>query len=394
MAEAIGVASGLLALATFAFDSSISLYEMVKSFQYHPMQVRDLLEELEALITVLGPLTEIVQSTTQDLTILDLPLKRCGCACKEFQLEITKYLSHSGKNRLSFRDWAKMRYMRDDIDGFRRLLAGYKLTISIALTDANLRKSSVTAEALAAHKDLIETARDDLEALLGKIDEKLDCILGQAVTKSDSDILDLHQIQEERLSTEKCLQLCLHLSQHIAQIPLSSQDSNSSKYLDSNNLSETITKESLAVTAARLEKHMQDIIDRLLISSKKDPGSQDDLADLTRLRDEWETTRQCIDVCLKADNYLKENSTVTKNYGTDDALQFMVSTNGKILHGKKQGFGWRTRQIGGYLNDASLQQLCQDMTSRHLSVAEKEGSLTQDDPKFTTPGQKQAVPAE
>lgn len=32
-------------------------------------------------------------------------------------------------SRTSFRDWAKLRYMGDDIDGFRRLLAGYKLTI-------------------------------------------------------------------------------------------------------------------------------------------------------------------------------------------------------------------------------------------------------------------------
>jgi hypothetical protein len=33
--------------------------------------------------------------------------------------------------------------MGDDIDGFRRLLAGYKLTINIALTDANLQVSMI-----------------------------------------------------------------------------------------------------------------------------------------------------------------------------------------------------------------------------------------------------------
>jgi hypothetical protein len=139
MAEAIGVASGLVAWATFALDSCISLYEMVKSIQCHPKRVRDLLEELEILRAVLGPLIEIAQSTNQeDFLELDLPLKRCGNACKEFQLEITKCLSHSGGNRSNFRDWAKIRYIGNDIDGFRRLLAGYKLTINIALTDANL----------------------------------------------------------------------------------------------------------------------------------------------------------------------------------------------------------------------------------------------------------------
>jgi hypothetical protein len=139
MAEPIGVASGLLALANFAFQSSIALYQTVQSFQFHPKRVRDLEEELEALSGVLGSLTETVSATTDvDLSALDLPLQRCGNACKEFGQEITKCSSRSGGSRTSFRDWAKLRYMGDDIDGFRQLLAGYKSTIIIALTDASL----------------------------------------------------------------------------------------------------------------------------------------------------------------------------------------------------------------------------------------------------------------
>jgi hypothetical protein len=139
MAEPIGLAAGLLALATFAFQSSITLHNTFQSFQSHPKRVRDLIEELEALSGVLGPLSETVSATTDvDLSTLDLPLLRCGNACKEFEQELLKCSSRSGGSRTSFRDWAKLRYMGDDIDGFRRLLAGYKLTICIALTDANL----------------------------------------------------------------------------------------------------------------------------------------------------------------------------------------------------------------------------------------------------------------
>ena len=139
MAEPISLASGLLTLATFAFQSSITLYSTVQSFQSHPKRVRDLVEELEALSGVLGPLSETVSATTDvDFCNLDLPLLRCGNACNDFQQELLKCSSRSGGSRTSFRDWAKLRYMGDDIDGFRRLLAGYKLTISIALTDANL----------------------------------------------------------------------------------------------------------------------------------------------------------------------------------------------------------------------------------------------------------------
>jgi hypothetical protein len=139
MTEAIGAASGLLALSTFAFESSITLMKTIQSFQNHSTRVRNLKEELEALTAVLGPLTETVGASTKaDLSALSLPLLRCGRSCKEFEQEIIKCSSRSGGNRTSFRDWAKLKYMGDGIDEFRQLVAGYKSTIIIALTDANL----------------------------------------------------------------------------------------------------------------------------------------------------------------------------------------------------------------------------------------------------------------
>jgi hypothetical protein len=139
MAEPIGITSGLLTLATFAFQSSITLFRTIQSFQSHLTRVRGLLEELEALTGVLRSLTETISSTTDlGLSALELPLRRCGNACKEFELELLKCSARSGGSRTSFRDWAKLRYMGDNIDGFRQLLAGYKSTIIIALTDANL----------------------------------------------------------------------------------------------------------------------------------------------------------------------------------------------------------------------------------------------------------------
>lgn len=139
MPDPISLSSGLLALATFAFQSSITLYKTLQSFQNHPKRVRNLKEELEALSGVLGSLTETVSATTDvDLSALDLPLLRCGNSCKEFEHEIIKYSSRSDGGRTSFRDWAKLKYMGDNLDGFTQLLAAYKSTIIIALTDANL----------------------------------------------------------------------------------------------------------------------------------------------------------------------------------------------------------------------------------------------------------------
>ncbi|KIW87200.1 uncharacterized protein Z519_12102 [Cladophialophora bantiana CBS 173.52] len=372
MAEPIGLASGLLALATFAFQSSITLYNTVQSFQSHPARVRDLLEELQALNGVLGPLTETVGTITDvDLSALDLPLLRCGNSCKEFEQEIKKCSSRSGGSRTSFRDWAKLRYMGEDIDGFRRLLAGYKLTINIALTDANLRKSSVTAESLESYKDLIQIATTDLEAHLESIDEKLEIIFKQTMTESDADATEVRLIKEEQLSTQRCLQICAQLSDHINQIQLTPKRSSSSPgIIDPNTFPERVTnvgleecKNSLIRTAAKLERHIQDLMDRLVTKSKTAMTSEDDIADLARLQEEWETARQCRDICSKADNHLKETISTIDNYATGDAVQFMVSTDGNIIHGTNRGLGWRTRQVGGHLSDLTIQQLSRDMTS-------------------------------
>jgi hypothetical protein len=43
------------------------------------------------------------------------------------------------EDRTSFRDWARFKYSGcDSIDGFRQQLIGYKATINVALSFANL----------------------------------------------------------------------------------------------------------------------------------------------------------------------------------------------------------------------------------------------------------------
>lgn len=54
-----------------------------------------------------------------------------------------------------------------------------------------------------------------------------------------------------------------------------------------------------------------------------------------------------------------------ENSAEGDAIQIMVSTNGKIICGKNRGSGWRTRQVGGYMSDTSLQRLSQDIAGNN-----------------------------
>jgi hypothetical protein len=139
MAESIGIASGLVALATFAFQSSTALFDVVQSYQSLPKRARDLTEELEALNGVLGALIETLNANTDiNLASLEYPLLRCGNSCRDFDEEIKKCSTRSLAGKTSFREWANLRYMGEDIDSFRLMLAGYKSAIAIALTDANL----------------------------------------------------------------------------------------------------------------------------------------------------------------------------------------------------------------------------------------------------------------
>jgi hypothetical protein len=213
------------------------------------------------------------------------------------------------------------------------------------------------------------------------------------MTDSSSDSSELNLMKEERLSTEKCLQICASLSDHIDQLQLNTKgDSKASGSLVSDDSPESITngglqecKESLVATSAKLEGHMRNLMDRMIKKSQSSMTSSDDLVDLSRLRDEWETTRQCIDICSKADTQLKV--TTVDNYATGDSVQFMVSSNGQVFHGKNRGLGWRNRQVGGHLSDESIQQLSRDMTNVNFrGTANKE--MLSDDNSTPTVGRE------
>ena len=138
MADALSVASSLIALATFAFEASKSLYTLVEGFKNTQRTVRELRYELESLTQVLGTLISAVKDNEAELASLKLPLLRCGKICSEFREIIRKCVAHSNGQRTSFRDWAKLQYMGGNINDLKTTLAGYKATISIALGGATL----------------------------------------------------------------------------------------------------------------------------------------------------------------------------------------------------------------------------------------------------------------
>jgi len=138
MAEAIGIGSGVVALANFALQSGQTLSGVIDSYRNRNKAVRELKKELEALETVLRSLQDTLTDPEIDLSSLKLPLLRCGEACRGFAETIDNCTARSSKDKTSFSDWLRLTYRGRNIRGFKDIIEAYKSTITIALADANM----------------------------------------------------------------------------------------------------------------------------------------------------------------------------------------------------------------------------------------------------------------
>lgn len=205
-------------------------------------------------------------------------------------------------------------------------------------------------------------------------------LLGKSVAGSTSDTFELMQIKEEKLSTEKSLAICAQLSTHISQIQFETESSTSAgASTDKTSVPEKITREgleecktSLSRMAAKLKEHEKLLFDRLLEKMKASTTSPEEAADIARLRDEWQSTHESIDILSKANSYFENQTSVIENHATGDAVQIMVATDDKTLHGINRGLGWRSRQIGGRMDNETVRQISRDMVSITIRSAHGE----------------------
>jgi uncharacterized coiled-coil DUF342 family protein len=191
------------------------------------------------------------------------------------------------------------------------------------------------------------------------MDEKLQIIFERTVAETDEDATELRRIKEEYLSTEKGLEICAQLSDHINRIQANAKQNGHP--LESDNLQEC--KHNITQASSKLEAHMRDAIRRMVTKSKTAMTSKEEIADIARIWDELETMFQRKDMFSAAEMRLYENITVIENYGAGDARQVMASTGDKILRGKNHGTGWRSLQVGGHMSEAALQDVVRSLSS-------------------------------
>lgn len=130
MADPLSIAASMLAVITAAVESVKSLHSTVKRFKDRDMTLRRLRTELEDLTNILGSLGEVINADMPMLALLQGPVERCSQLCHDFEQAMEKF---GRKSTTGFRDWAKMEFMRGDINEFIDNIAGYKSTINVGL---------------------------------------------------------------------------------------------------------------------------------------------------------------------------------------------------------------------------------------------------------------------
>ena len=130
MADPLSLSVSVLAIITAAIQSTKSLCAAVKRYKDRDKTLNRLHGELEDLVKVLSSLEQAVGSEASIWTLLKGPVSRCCQTCREFEEAMEKF---GRKSMAGLRDWAKMEFMRDDINSFIDALAGYKSTIAVGL---------------------------------------------------------------------------------------------------------------------------------------------------------------------------------------------------------------------------------------------------------------------
>lgn len=139
MTDASESASRLANLVAFAGSCSASLYQTLSSFHSQQRRVRSLIEETSALAEVFQSLEATIESNPNlQASALETPLRRCARACQKFEGDLEKLPRRSGRGAGNGQDWNSLRYAGEDINGLRHLLSAYRMTIIVAVTDANM----------------------------------------------------------------------------------------------------------------------------------------------------------------------------------------------------------------------------------------------------------------
>lgn len=141
MADPLSITASILAVITAAVQSTKSLYDTIVRFKRRDKTLLRLQNEIYDILGILDSLKQVLDSETSMLALLQGPIERCGQICSEFEQSMETF---NRKSKIGFLDWAKMEFMRGDINEFIDTISGYKSTISVGLGTITMSVSIIS----------------------------------------------------------------------------------------------------------------------------------------------------------------------------------------------------------------------------------------------------------
>ena len=225
---------------------------------------------------------------------------------------------------------------------------------------------------------MIANTTYDLENRLRDIDAKLQIVVSRSADGTEESPIVREQMQEEKDSILKCLEICDNVSEHITVLQrktprIVSTSSSSHERAEATNrpaVSAWLAAASnLTGCRGQLETHLQRLSDKSKQPSDEfDPeAAQANKEDLLR---EINSLQRSIDIC--DDAYKEADRNRTNIFEDvlvgDDGRQVIASTVGDLIFAKKIKTGSRSVQMLGQMSDLTIQHA----TSNRDGVASKE----------------------
>ena len=234
---------------------------------------------------------------------------------------------------------------------------------------------------------MIDDTTSDLQEHLESINEKLETLEHQTLKSSTIDTTEHQMMEEEKHSTQKCLEICAEVTLHISKVqpgvfqdvstpskvnqsPISSLNSLISARSTTNDTLE-FCKGTLTNTTSKLESHLRDIENRLqTLYSATGNLSDEQQTERDRIQEELNSTKQGLAICAEASEKAVEERVITFEDVSlaDNGHQVIVSTIGDLISAKRITAGNGSTQWMGQMSDASFQHLTTTLSQTALEV--------------------------
>ncbi|KLU82022.1 hypothetical protein MAPG_01101 [Magnaporthiopsis poae ATCC 64411] len=367
MADPLSIGASVLAIVTGAIQATNSLRATVSRYKARDKTLNRLYGELEGLATVLSSLEQAAGSEASIWALLEGPVSQCSKTCREFEGVMEKF---GGKSVTGLRDWAKMEFMRDDINGFIDTLAAYKATITVGLGVINMLYFRLSHQVLESFDELIKDTVYNLEMRLQRIDENLARINPDETSGVETSI----KLHDEKDVTRQCLHLCEKARSYLEslqgqQTPLQEgAASNTANIVRDRFEAELLTGQAIDksrdIFAATI-RHIQEGLNRAVSSN----GPQRDQERL-RLQEDIDMSKQCLALCKEASNQVafQKIHIVREVVAEDDTDQVVVTTLADLFDVGKVSAKNRSAQLVGSMTDDALKKLSSDRYSSRFGV--------------------------